>query len=105
MFYFKVYYINISSAFIEIWTLTTVLDLVSLSKEQTPQIIARSLSLTHKHGNTQQYILLFIAFQQKHAFYIEFKNCKWLQWRVAANLYKWLILRNFWKRKHSLGAL
>lgn len=54
-----------------------------------------SLSLLHKHGNTHRHILLFIAFQQKHAFYIEFKNCKWLQWRAAANLYKWLILRNF----------
>jgi len=49
----------------------------------------------HEQGNTQRHILLFTELQQKHAFYIESKNCKWLQWRVAANLYKWLILRNF----------
>lgn len=71
--------------------LTTVLDLLSFSKWNHC-----SLALIQKHGNTQAHSPSYlISFQQKCAFCVEFKNCKWLQWKAAASLYKWLTLRNF----------
>lgn len=58
MFYFKVYYINISSAFTEIRTRTTGLDFASANKESLlTSLIARLLSCTsmEKQANSPFY--------------------------------------------------